>query len=466
MVPVLVGSTRIRIRKEESASVFMKVPRRALAQSLALILALGLARHGAEAREPDGEFTLPARLRLSDALRLFRQQGLDLILAEAAVEAARGDTLLASAAPNPTFSGGIGRSFACSTAAGVDCSALAWNFGISDGAAIFDSVSGKRGLRMSAANLALEVARKGEADARRTLEGLLRQTYLNAVAARQALTTQKEAQATLAHLADLIRARYQSGSISEVEVLKIETEKLAADQEVERAQRDLAVAKSDLAFMMGVRGRVPVFEVDAALPGYVVPQALAGATVDSLLEVARKNRPDLAGAKANRDRAQASLRSSQRLRFPDIELSAGVSGQGSYASAINPPTFAIGLSLTPPIFNRFQGEIVKSKADLTAQQAQLAKTEAQVLSDVQTAFTQFTSARSRVERAERELLEHASRTRDLVQIQYQKGAASLLEYLDAQRILISTKLDYESDLSDYWLAVVLIGQAVGLEMNP
>lgn len=129
-------------------------------------------------------------------------------------------------------------------------------------------------------------------------------------------------------------------------------------------------------------------------------------------------------------------------------------------------TVLAGISLTPPIFNRFGGEIVKAIADLTAQKAQLAKTEAQVLTDLQTAFTQFKSARSRVERAERELLEHAKHTRDLVQIQYQKGAASLLEYLDAQRILISTKLDYESDLSEYCQTVVLIGQAVGVELSP
>ena len=417
----------------------------------------------ASAREPDGEFEVPAQLRLSDALRLFREHGLDLILAEAAVEGARGDTLVASAAPNPSFSGGVGRSFACS---GPGCSDLAWSFGISDGSSVFDSISGKRGLRMNTANLALEVARKGEADARRTLEGMLRQTYLQTVAARQALATQKEAQETLGRLADLIRARYQHGSISEVDVLKVETEKLTADQQVERSEQDLTAAKSQLAFMLGARGRVPVFEVDPELPGYLVPPTLLGATVDSLLDLARKQRPDLAGAKINRDRAEASVHSSQRLRFPDIEMSAGVSGQGTYSSAINPPTFSFGLTLTPPIFNRFAGEIVKAKSDLTAQKAQLAKTEAQVLNDVQTAFTQFKSARSRVERAERELLEHAKHTRDLVQLQYQKGAASLLEYLDAQRILISTKLDYQGDLSDYWLAVVLIGQAVGVELSP
>jgi cobalt-zinc-cadmium efflux system outer membrane protein len=185
-----------------------------------------------------------------------------------------------------------------------------------------------------------------------------------------------------------------------------------------------------------------------------------------LLDLARKQRPDLAGARLGRARAEASVRSSQRLLFPDIELSAGVSGQGAYSSAINPPTFSFGLTLTPPIFNRYQGEIAKAKADLTTQNAQFAKTLAQVQSDVQTAFTQFKSAKSRVERAERELLEHAKRTRDLVQLQYQKGAASLLEYLDAQRTLISTKLDYQGDLSDYWQAVALIGQAVGMEINP
>jgi outer membrane protein, heavy metal efflux system len=417
----------------------------------------------AVAGEPDVEVAIPAELHLPDALRVFREHGLDLILAEATVESTRGDALLASAAPNPAFSGGVGRSFACS---GPGCSSLAWDLGISDQSALFDSLSGKRGLRKNAAELALQAARHGQADARRTLEALLRQSYLNAVGLRQAFTTQKEARDTLAHVADLNRARYQHGSISEVEVLKVETEKLSADQEVERAEQDLSAAKAGLAFLLGARGHVPAFEVDAELPNFAVPRALATATVDSLLGLARQHRPDLVAAELGRQRAAASIKASQRLRFPDIALSAGVSGQGSYTNAINPPTFSLGLTLIPPVWNRFEGEIVKAKADLVVQATQLAKTEAQVLRDVETAFTQFTTAKSRVERAQRELLEHARRTRDLVQVQYQKGAAALLEYLDAERILISTQLDYQNDLADYWQAVVLIEQAIGTEVGP
>ena len=88
------------------------------------------------------------------------------------------------------------------------------------------------------------------------------------------------------------------------------------------------------------------------------------------------------------------------------------------------------------------------------------------MNDVTVALTQFKSTQRRVERAENGLLDRARRTRDLVQVQYEKGAASLLEYLDAQRMLIETTQGYLRDLADYWLAVVLIGEAVGLELGP
>ncbi len=449
--------------KGKPSTVSAPLSPRTAAWLVACVAAASFPPAGAAPREPDGEFEIPARLHLSDALRLFRTQGLDLILAEAAVETARGDVLVAGAAPNPAVSASLGRSFACS---GPGCSSLAWDVGLSDQSALFDSLSGKRGLRKNVAELAWQAARHGQADARRTLEALLRQSYLGTVALRQMLTTQKESRDTLAHLADLNRARYQHGSISEVEVLKVETEKLSADQEVERAARDLRAAEAALAFLLGARGRVPHFEVDEELPAYQVPRGLVDATTDSLLALARRHRPDLAAGEANRQRAGASIKASRRLRFPDVALAAGVSGQGSYTNAINPPTWSFGLTLTPPVWNRFEGEIVKAKADLVVQTTQLAKTEAQVLSDVQTAFSQFTSAKARVERAQRELLEHARRTRDLVRVQYEKGAASLLEYLDAQRTLIATQLDYQSDLADYWQSVALIEQAVATEVGP
>jgi cobalt-zinc-cadmium efflux system outer membrane protein len=48
-----------------------------------------------------------------------------------------------------------------------------------------------------------------------------------------------------------------------------------------------------------------------------------------------------------------------------------------------------------------------------------------------------------------------------VEIQYQKGAASLLEYLDAQRTYIAVNLESLQDLAGYWTAVFKLEQALG-----
>ena len=442
---------------------FYRLPKRSAAALVAIVLlgpAISLA--GETAESP----SLPAHLGMADALRLFRERGFDLIVADAAVDSVRGDTQMAGAIPNPAISGGLGRSFGFNSKQCPGCSALAWSAGVSDQSAIFDSLSGKRGLRSRTAELALSVARQNRADTQRTLESMLRQQYLEAVYSRDALDLAHESQGRLGHVLELNQARFQHGAISQVDALKVETEKLEADQEVERAELTLAQAKYELAFLLGVRGRVPDFEVDVDLPRYRVPAELGNVTVDSLLERARKQRPDLAAAHLQHDRAGAALQTVKRLRFPDIALSLGVSGQGSGSDVSSPPTLSLGLTLTPPIFYGFQGEVQKAQADVRVQDTLLAKTEAQIVNDVTVALAQFRSTQRRVERAEHGLLDRAQRTRDLVQIQYEKGAASLLEYLDAQRMLIETTQGYLRDLADYWLAVVLIGEAVGLELGP
>jgi cobalt-zinc-cadmium efflux system outer membrane protein len=411
-------------------------------------------------------YAFPSHLGMVDALRLFRERGFDLMVAEAMVDSAAGDVQIAGASPNLAFSGGVGRSFGFNSKQCPGCSSLAWSAGVSDQSALSDMVSGKRGLRSHTAELALSVARHTRADAQRILESALHQQYLQAVYARDALDLARESQSRLGHVLELNQARFDHGAISQVDVLKVETEKLNADQDVERAEYDLLDAKYSLAFLLGARGRIPDFEVDADLPRYRIPDDLGNATVDSLLERARQLRPDLAAARLQLERARSAVQSAKRLRVPDFSLALDVSGQGGGSDVSSPPTVSLGLTLTPPLFYRYQGEIKKAQADQRVQDTLMAKTEAQLVNDVSAALAQFQSARRRVERAERGLLDRAQRTRDLVQIQYEKGAASLLEYLDAQRTFIDTKAAYLRDLTDYWLAVTLIGQAVGLELGP
>jgi cobalt-zinc-cadmium efflux system outer membrane protein len=348
------------------------------------------------------------------------------------------------------------------------CSANGINVDLNDQNAIEDSLSGKRGLRLRVARAALGAARAGRADAQRTLELQVKQQYIQAVLARDQLDFALEVQQSMTRSFGLTHVRYEKGAISEADEAKVETAKLEADQSASAARRALEVAKLGLAYLLGVRGPVPAFEVDPDLPKYALPPALAAATPASLLALAFDHRPDLRGQRLQRDRAEAAVSLAHRLRFPDIALDlayqqAGSGGIGTNAP-LNPPTLTVGVSAPLPLFYRQQGEIRKAEADLKTQDAQRAKVEAQVVNDVAAGHATFAAAREQVERMEARLLDRARRTRDLVDYQYQKGAASLLEFLDAERTYIAINVEYLNDLAGYWNAVYQLEAAVGTEL--
>lgn len=112
-------------------------------------------------------------------------------------------------------------------------------------------------------------------------------------------------------------------------------------------------------------------------------------------------------------------------------------------------------------FYRQPGEIARAQAEVRSQSVAREKLRAQALLDVQEARAAVDANRRLVERMRARLLERASRTRDLVQVQYEKGAASLLELLDAQRVWAQTRAEYLKDLHDFWLAVFQLDAAVG-----
>jgi cobalt-zinc-cadmium efflux system outer membrane protein len=417
---------------------------------------------------------LPAVLTLDDAVRVARERGLDVLTAEAAVASAQGDVHAAGAVPNPVLSGSYGRSFTygrCVDAAGnpASCGVIPtplYGIGIADQGALFDAVTGKRGLRLRAAEAALEAARSSRDNAVRTLVVQVKQAFLQALIAREGLRFAREVAQASDRTAELTRVRYEAGAISETDLARIEVAKLEADQAADAAAQAHRDARVALAFLLGVRGPVPDYDVEGpALLRATAPPSLTAATSEGLLVRARKARPDLAAAAEQRARAEGALALARRQRFPDVTLSLNYTQQGTTNSAVTPPTFVGGISLPLPIFYRQRGEIEKAQADVDTQAVQEARVEAQVVSDVETGLADYGAADRLARRMQEGLLERARRARDLVAVQYQKGAASLIDYLDAQRTYIATNLEYLQDLASFWGAVFRLEQAVGEELR-
>lgn len=412
---------------------------------------------------------LPERMTLEQALTLLRTHGLDLLTAEAAITSAEGDVEAAGAIPNPALALGYGRSFLygrCTNDAGVRVACPTYppqySASLSDSGALLDGLSGKRGLRSRVAREALAAARLSRADALRGLEGQVKQQFVQVFLAARSVEFARDVAAAEARTTELMQARYDAGAISEADLARVQTAKLEADQAVDQAIAALRGAQVGLAFLLGVRGRVPDFEVvDDRLGRSQPPGRLERETGEALLATALRVRPDVLAARRQEERARAGVDLALRQRFPDVSLSVGYAQEGTTPSAVSPPTWSVALSFPLPLFYRQQGEIRRAEADQATQSIAVAKAESTVVSDVESAWAAYVAARALVRRMEGGLLERSKTAFDLVTIQYRKGAASLLDYLDAQRTWIANREEYLQDMASYWQAIFRLEQAVG-----
>ena len=98
----------------------------------------------------------------------------------------------------------------------------------------------------------------------------------------------------------------------------------------------------------------------------------------------------------------------------------------------------------------------------------------QVVSDVDNAYAAFSGARTLVNRMERgegdgkirPILQSAKAALEITRLQWERGAASLTDFLLALQTYIATKVEYYGDLTSYWTSVYQLEAAVGTELRP
>jgi cobalt-zinc-cadmium efflux system outer membrane protein len=303
----------------------------------------------------------------------------------------------------------------------------------------------------------------------------VKSAYVQVAQAALAYKFAKEVADSNAKMFELFQVKFRGGAINEGDLARIQTQKLESDQALDSALVTWRQARVALAFLLGVRGAVPDFDVDTQAIAFSVPASLQGdapgAAEERLLRAAFDRRPDLLALGYQRAASSAQVELTERRRFPDIALSlnyvqAGYGGVGTSAAVPTPPVVTFGVSLPIPAFYQLQGELRQARAQDDTNALQQAKTSAQVISDVEVAYAAYLMTRRLVERMESgDLLRSARVAKDITRLQYDKGAASLTDYLTALRAYIATNVEYIGDLSNYWTAVFQLEEAIAADLR-
>jgi cobalt-zinc-cadmium efflux system outer membrane protein len=126
----------------------------------------------------------------------------------------------------------------------------------------------------------------------------------------------------------------------------------------------------------------------------------------------------------------------------------------------------IGFSVNIPlrIFDRNQGEKLRTQLDIDRNERLTEATRAQVFSDVDSAYASVTATVTLLQSYKQRYLQQASRVRDTISFSYEHGAASLLDFLNAQADYRGVQLNYLNLVGSYMDAASQLNLAVGREV--
>jgi outer membrane protein, heavy metal efflux system len=392
-----------------------------------------------------GQPVLPSLISMEDAIRIALEHNQTLRAQRLNIDQSKAGEITAALKPNPTLSTIVDQVpiFSPQTIRlGTQAYTQALSYTIERG--------GKREKRVVVAKDTTEAAAQTVADNERTLKFQVAQAYINMVLAKSVLQFAKEDLANFSQVVDLNKARLTAGDLSEGDYLKLSLQKLQFEQDATSAELSLVQAKATLRQLLGYESIAENFDVTGTL-GHKKQLV----TLADLNRQAVENRPDLQAAKTNVKLASDTVSLAFGNRAKDWSVSGDYTNQGA--------TNGIGgsFSIDLPIHDRNQGEIARSQAAVKQAAETESSTQVSVLTDVVNAYYGMKTSDQIVGLYEGGYLNQATQSRDISNYAYQRGAATILDVLDAERSYRATQLGYRQAMATYMIAAEQVNQVVG-----
>ncbi len=313
----------------------------------------------------------------------------------------------------------------------------------------------KRQRRLQAARDATAVTRAQVADAERTLAFNVGQQFVSVLLAESTLQFALEDLKGFQQTVDISELQLKAGFIGEGDYLKIKLQLLQFQTDVSSARLAKVQALVGLREFLGYNA-VPA---DYDVVGDLAYQSVKG-NLEDLQARALRERPDFRAAELGITAAQS------QIQLAKANAKVDVNGTYDFDHVSGENTASIFANFALPIFDRNQGEIARTGYALTQAQEQQQSASDTVLSDVASAYEAVRSNDEVVELYTSGYLKQAQDSRDISEYAYKRGAASLLDYLDAERSYRSVQLAYRQALAAYMTALEQLKEAEGTRSLP
>jgi outer membrane protein, heavy metal efflux system len=408
----------------------------------------------AQAPAPAAPQTPVARVTLDQAVEMALQHNHSLQAARTMILQNQAQEITANLRPNPVLSGDT-QFLPFFTPSDWTANYLANSAQFDLGLGYLFERGKKRQHRLQAAKDQTAVTTAQIGDNERTLTFNVASQFIAAILAQAnvelADTDLKSFQQTI----DISEASFTAGAMSEGDLLKIKLQMLQFQTDLSAAKLARLQALASLRQLLGYESVPENYEVVGDLE--YKPVKLGK---DDLKAMALRQRPDVRATRLGITTAESQLALAQANGKRDVNASMNYSHLGGAN------TLSIFGSIEIPIFDRNQGEIARTRyavgqsQELSSEQASIA------LTDVENSYESLRTNDEVVQLYQSGYLKQSEDSRDISQYAYQRGAARLLDFLDAERNYRATELAYRQSLASYMLSLEQLREAVGTRSLP
>jgi cobalt-zinc-cadmium efflux system outer membrane protein len=319
----------------------------------------------------------------------------------------------------------------------------------------------KRELRLASAKKATRIAESSHANLQRTLLFTLRGAFVATLQAKAVLQLAKDNLAYYDRVLEISRTRFDAGDIAQIDLDRLELQRVQYESDFQAAEESLENAKIQLLTLLNDRTRIEQFDVTGPFDfsDQLMPR-------DEFRKIAFDTRPDFKAAVEAIEKAQTDHQLAIANGSTDPTFGAWYTHNSSNNNPFGINTLGLSVSIPLRIFDRNQGEKLRTQLDITRNERLRDAAEATVLSDVDSSYATLESDLILLRPYKAKYLQQSVRVRDTIFFSYQHGGASLLDFLNVQAEYRIVQLAYLNLVGSYLSAASQLNLAVGREVIP